>query len=155
MKICKQCGRSLEEDQFRKTKSRSKGIYKDTKTGTKTICRACESLNIRAHNALKNNDEAAIAKLQEHYMRLLKAGHPPVSAAAQRIIGYAVQDSKADSNSLLNITDLLEHAAKVRSRSYASVDEADKVHRGLTVRLKEAGLYEEITDLLDDWYMEE
>jgi len=35
------------------------------------------------------------------------------------------------------------------------VDEADKIHRQLEDKLREADLYEEITNLLDDWYMDE
>lgn len=158
MKQCKQCGRTLDESCFRQTKSRSKGIYKSAGPGTKTICRSCESLNIRAHNALKNNDQEAISVLKEHYEKLNSAGYPPVTAAAQRLLGLAAQTAKR-CNDALELTqrneEVLEHANKVRQRLYSSVDEADAAHRKLHDELQRLGLYEEITDLLDDWYMSE
>lgn len=160
MKQCKQCGRMLEDDCFRKTKSRSQGIYKNTSQGTKTICRSCESLNVRAHRAIKENDEETMATLREHYKRLSLAGYPPVTAAARRLLDGVVTAHVTKENELLCHTsrydaEVLEHAYKVRTRSYDSVDEADKVHRQLESRLKEADLYEEVTNLLDDWYMDE
>lgn len=162
MKICKQCGRTLDDACFRKTKSRSKGIYKNLSQGTKTICKDCESLNIRAHTALKYNDTAAIEKLRAYYERLASLGHPPVTAAAKRLLGVEADSgaSRIKENALFESimqsdTEVLEHARKVRERLYSSVDEADEVHRKLVDKLKEADLYEEITNLLDDWYMDE
>ncbi len=164
MKTCKQCGRTLDDACFRKTKSRSKGIYKNLSQGTKTICKDCESINIRAHNALKSGDEVAVAKFRNYYERLALLGHPPVTAAAKRILGIDVEEGPANGrireNSLFETivgqsAELLEHARKVRERSYASVDEADQVHRRLEQQLRDADLYEEITNLLDDWYMDE
>lgn len=159
MKQCKQCGRVLDEEYFRKTKSRSKGLYKNLSQGTKTICRSCESLDVRARRAMKDNNEAVICELREHYKRLLLAGHPPVTAAARDIISEA-DFAATHSNDALRMTsmyddEVLEHAYKVRTRSYDSVDEADKVHRQLADRLRAVDLYEEVTDLLDDWYMSE
>ena len=162
MKTCKQCGRTLDDACFRKTKSRSKGIYKNTTQGTKTICKDCESLNIRAHTALKYNDTVAIEKLRGYYERLAQLGHPPVTAAAKRLLGIEADSevTRTKENSLFGSVmqcdnEVLEHARKVRERLYSSVDEADQVHRQLESRLKEADLYEEITNLLDDWYMDE
>ena len=162
MKTCKQCGRTLDDACFRKTKSRSKGIYKNLSQGTKTLCKDCESINIRAHRALKENDTETIEKLRKHYRMLYGAGHPPVSAAAKRLLGIDVDvaQSRSRNNSLesrLSMFDeeVMEHAYKVRTRAYDSVDEADEVHRKLADRLKDADLYEEITNLLDDWYMDE
>ena len=160
MKTCKQCGRTLDDACFRKTKSRSKGIYKNVSQGTKTICRDCESINVRAHRALKENDQETIEKLRKHYIMLYGAGYPPVSAAAKRLLGIEVEEAKPRENNLESRLkkydeEVFEHAYKVRTRSYSSVDEADEVHRRLESRLKEADLYEEITNLLDDWYMDE
>lgn len=158
MKKCKQCGRMLEEECFRKTKSRSNGIYKNTSQGTKTICRSCESLNIRAHRALKDNNEEAMSQLREHYRRLSLAGYPPVTAAAQRLLGSAtnsIRQNEALCHTANYDAEVLEHAYKVQTRSYSSVDEADRIHRQLEDKLREADLYEEITNLLDDWYMDE
>lgn len=162
MKTCKQCGRTLDESCFRKTKSRSRGIYKNVSQSTKLFCKDCESLNVRAHQAMKTNDEAAMELLREHYRRLELLGHPPMSAAAKRLMGMSVDTnaSRYRQNPLLeqlqqHDNELLEHARKVRERSYTSVDEADQVHRRLEQQLRDADLYEEITNLLDDWYMDE
>lgn len=165
MKQCKQCGMLLNDEAFRKTKTRSKGLYKNLSQGTKTICRSCESLDVRARRAMNEGNEEVCGQLREHYMKLLRAGHPPVTAAAKRILGNAYIDAAAQvrsvtSNASLKLTDsydteVLDHAYKVKNRLYASVDEADKCHRELESRLREADLYEEITDLLDEWYMSE
>lgn len=160
MKKCKQCGRMLEDDQFRPTKSRSNGIYKTTKLGSSSICRSCESLNVRAHKALKDCDEAAIEKLRTHYQKLQGIGLPPVTAAAKKLLGIVSPSGmpidKAETNKALNYDyELLAHAEAVRNRTYTSVDEADAVHKRLAERLKQAGLYAEISDLLDDWFMDE
>ena len=162
MKVCKQCGRRLDESCFRPNKSRSKGIYNiDVARAikSKTICRSCESLNIRAHRALRLGDEAAIEKLRAHYERLMKAGLPPVTAAAKKLLGIVSPTGgreTVETNVLLRMDDdVLAHAEAVRNRTYASVDEADEVHKELAERLKQAGLYAEISDLLDDWFMDE
>lgn len=156
MKKCKQCGRMLEDDQFRPTKSRSRGIYKTTKLGSSSICRSCESLNVRAHKALKDGDEAAIEKLRTHYQKLHGIGLPPVTAAAKKLLGIVSPTDGRETNKALNYDyDVLVHAEAVRNRIYSSVDEADEVHKRLAERLKEAGLYAEISDLLDEWFMDE
>lgn len=156
MKQCKQCGRTLEDDCFRKTKSRSKGIYKNTTQGSRNICKACESLDVRVHKALRDNDEKALVELRKHYSLLSEMGLPPVTAGARRLMGLTSPDGVRQ-NEVLALTqqhELMEHAHKVRNRLYASVEEADEAHRALAERLKVAGLYEEITILLDDWYFE-
>lgn len=160
MKVCKQCGRNLDETAFRKTKSRSTGKYKTTQ-GHSTICKDCESLNIRAHKALQDGNSVAIDKLKKHYKLLESLGYPPVTAAAKRLMGYDCNGPVDTERNSLLITltsvdaEVLAHANKVRNRDYCSFDEADKVHKSLCDRLKEAGLYEEINDLMDEWYMDE
>ena len=153
MKTCKQCGRTLDEVCFRQTKSRSKGIYK-TSTGSSTMCRECESLNNRAHAALRRGDTVAIETLRNHYQNLMDAGHPPVSAAARRLMGLEPLQSVRETNSLLINTELLAHIAKVRDRSYASFEEADAAHRRLADQLRASGLYGEANELLEEWYDE-
>ena len=154
MKTCKQCGRNLEDTAFRPTKSRSKGIY-NTKTGSSTICRECESLNNRAHQVLKNGDEKMAEILKQHYAKLMAVGHPPITAAARRLMGLAPLEKSTKQNSLLSSALLYDHIAKVRNRTYSSFDEADAAHRRLEMQLREAGLYEEAANLLDEWYMED
>ncbi len=155
MKICKQCGRNLDESCFRPTKSRSRGIYTPSSTGCSTMCRECESLNNRAHAALKRNDEAAIVALKQHYEMLDRMGYPPVSAAARRLLGLEPLNSGRETNKLMASLSLREHVMKIRDRLYSSVEEADAEHRRLETQLRDAGLYEEATNLLDDWYMED
>ena len=153
MKTCKQCGRLLEDNCFRPTKSRSKGIYKTT-TGSSNICRECESLNTRAHMAMKRGDAETMELLRRHYNNLTAAGHPPVTAAARRLMGLAPAQPVRETNALLANTELLTHIARIRNRAYSSFDEADAMHRQLTEALKRAGLYGEANELLEDWYDE-
>ena len=153
MKVCKQCGRMLDETCFRPTKSRSKGIYR-TSTGSSTICRECESLNTRAHTALKRDDVDTMDMLRQHYRNLMDAGHPPVTAAARRLMGMEPLQPPKETNTLLANTELLVHIAKLRDRSYSIFDEADAVHRRLLDKLKASGLYGEANELLEDWYDE-
>lgn len=158
-KVCKQCGRTLPVDNFRKYTPRGKGIYNTTQ-GRYTICKDCESVSNRTNTALKNGDNAAIEKLREHYAMLMDRGFPPVTAPAKRILDlvddYWPKDTKLDQllDSFKHESELEAHCRLVRTRGYASFDEADEVHRRLDAELRESGLYEEITDLLDEWYME-
>ncbi len=156
MKTCKQCGRTLDDSYFRKTKPRGRGIYKTTQ-GSNTMCKDCESLNVRAHNALKKI-EAGIpvdtTVLKQHYQRLSDAGHPPVTAAARRLMGLESATRGRETNGLLLNNDLMEHIAKVRDRSYSSFDEADAMHRQLESRLREAGMYDMENEMLEAWYDE-
>lgn len=155
MRVCKQCGQELDESCFRKTKSRSTGRYQ-TNTGYSTLCKGCESLNQRAYAALKSGNLEAQEKLRAHYQRQWdELGLPPVTAAARRLLGLEDPADRPESNKVLVDADLRIHAAKVRDRTYSTVEEADAVHRQLTDRLQAAGLYEETTNLLDDWYMDE
>lgn len=162
MKICKQCHRELDESCFRQTKSRSAGLRKST-PGTKTLCRSCESLNIQAHNIVKALaagqpvDELKLSKLKQHYQRFLDAGYPLVTKAAATLVGVntVAQNQLTYAESADSLAELYEHIAKVRTRSYSSVDEADAAHRALVGRLRAAGLYEEVNNLLDRWFEEE
>lgn len=160
MKTCKQCGRMLPVDSFRPYVPRGRGVY-NTKQGRNTICKDCESISNRASGALKRGDQEAIDKLTRFYTVLAERGYPPVTAPAKKLLGLV--DTKAPRRSSLDDTismmlgenDLHEHCRKVQERLYASFDEADKVHRELTPRLKEAGMYEEVNELMDAWYLEE
>lgn len=166
MKKCKQCQRLLGIDNFRPTKSRSTGIRKST-TGTRTMCRECESLNVQAHSIVKLIDAGAqynvdkLRKLKEAYQVFVDAGYPLVSAAAQRLM-YGGISKVAESTDIRiavpkrdDLTDLYEHITKLKERSYSSCDEADEVHKALVGRLHKAGLYEEATELLDEWWFDE
>ena len=158
-KACKQCGRSLSIDNFRKYTPRGKGIYK-TKQGYHTLCKHCEAISARAAAAMKSGDQEAIDKLVDYYKSLQDRGLEPATAAARKILGLDVERKVAVTlDDLLSSTtdnsDLIDHCRKVRERLYASAEEATEVHKRLAYRLKETELYEECTNLLDDWYFEE
>ena len=162
MKKCKQCGRKLPLDNFRKYSARGRGVY-ETKQGYYTICKDCESISNRARTAIANGNEKVTSRLTEHYKRLLDMGFPPVTAPAKQLLNW----TKANDDDNDKLEDLLnkvapaieytieDHCRLVRERGYASFSEADEVHKKLAKRLKEAGLYEEINDLMDEWYMDE
>lgn len=160
-KTCKQCGRELPLERFRKYAARGRGVY-ETKQGHYTICKDCESISNRAAGALRSGDELLLCRLTEHYQRLLENGYPPVTAPAKKLLGY---EEQPEVKKHCKLEDLLEavapsvetierHCRLVRERGYESFQEADKVHRQMATALKQRGLYEEINDLMDDWYME-
>lgn len=169
MKTCKQCGRYLDDSSFRVRKSRAKGLYNVAdKKHLNTICKECEALNMRAHKLLKQMDaglpydQAALRQLQDYYNRMATSGREPITAAARRLIGMEPLDwpnrpTRAERmlRSTRDIKALIEHLDKVRCRAYDSFEQADAVHRRLTPQLKEAGMYEEVNNLMDDWYMDE
>ena len=170
-KVCKQCGRLLPIENFRKYAARGRGVY-NTKQGYYTICKQCESISNRTAAALSKGDEATISLLTEHYQVLADRGLPPVTAAAKRLLGYTdVNKPKTDrlsdllasvrgvaapttDSSVATESALDKHCRLVRTRGYASIEEAEAVHKELLDQLRDAGLYEEINDLLDEWYME-
>ena len=159
MKQCKQCGRMLSVDNFRKYKPRGRGIYNTTQ-GCHTICKQCESISNRVVTAMNKGDNELLDKLRKHYQDLSNRGLPPVTAAARRLLGIegSKESKSADIDSLLASVQesaVETHCRLVRARGYASVDEAQVKHRELTEQLQVAGYYEEITELLDDWYFEE
>lgn len=166
-KICKQCGRDLQIEEFRKYTPRGNGIYNTTQ-GHHTICKNCEKISSRASIALSKNDREAIEMLREHYKLLQEHGLPPVTAPARRLLGVDDKhkaDKRSDLASLLGVsqaaiargeTELDRHCRLVRQRGYVSAEEADAAHRRLAdaLRAHDQAVYEEITELVDDWYME-
>jgi len=169
-KQCKQCGRILELDKFRKYSSRSR-TKKEGPTGCNTVCKDCESINMKAYNLSRNTnltqqDLEMLDKIKQHYTALMERGYPPVTAAARKLMNYEQPDGPASLvraerslsafGEIANYTKVLtEHIQKIKDRSYASFDEADAKHKELVDKLRGAGLYEQATDLLDEWFMEE
>lgn len=161
-KTCKQCGRELPIDKFRKYTPRGAGV-RCTSQGYHTICKDCEAISNRAAAALKRNDEETLAKLRQHYKILQDRGLPPVTAAARKVLGEdtAPQENKKTLDNLLaQVSGLGEseldlHCRLLRERRYASVDEAYERHKVLVPQLTEAGLYAEATELLEQWFDEE
>ena len=165
MKVCKQCGRTLPDEFFRPYVARGRGIYSTTQ-GRHTICKDCESMSNRAAAALKKNDIVAIAKLTKYYETLQSRGYAPVTAPAKKLLGISTTQTKAASlddaiqamlgNTGTNecVDKAQEHYKRIKERTYESAEEADRVHRTLEDSLRAAGLYEEATELLDEWYFE-
>lgn len=163
-KTCKQCGRELSVDNFRRYAPRGRGIYKTTQ-GYHTICKSCEAISVKAAAALSSNDTATIDKLTDHYKALQSRGLAPATKPAKQLLGVATERSKRTNklDDLLaevtcgNTAELYNHCELVRNRGYASATEADEAHKRLASQLKQLDedLYAEITDLVDDWYMEE
>lgn len=170
MKICKQCNRTLDEKEFRPVKSRSKGI-RASEPGTRAVCRCCERVLTQAYGLLKDLDagrsvdEAKLDRVLSYYKGLMQAGCRLTHSAAQRLVGlYSTADemraaaTRADDDSIAaaqHLGDLYKHIEMLRARSYSSFDDADMAHHALVPRLREAGLYEEANNLIDDWFFEE
>lgn len=168
-KQCKQCGRELSINRFRKYPARGRGVYQ-TSQGYYTICKDCESISSRAAALLKKEKERCTADdlknlglLKEHYRMLEAKGLPPVTAAAKRVLygeDVEVVSKQGSFEDLLAAVSgasesaLDKHCRLVRCRGYASFDEADKVHKELLAELRQDSRFEEINDLMDEWYME-
>ncbi len=168
-KTCKQCGRTLPVDSFRKYSPRGKGIYR-TAQGHHTICKDCEAISARAATAIRNGDGEAIKKLSDHYRSLQGRGFEPVTKPARQLLGVdspkprrrdtldALLSSVSSYQESSHMDEALQrHCDLVRTRGYESAAEADEAHRLYAESLKQLDedLYTEITDLVDDWYMEE
>lgn len=164
-KVCKQCGRDLPIGEFRKYVPRGNGIYKTTQ-GHHTLCKNCEKISQRAAHALNKGDEETIEKLRAHYKLLQQRGLEPVTAPARKLLGVddTRKSKRRDSlDDLLNATqgaaesELEKHCRLVRQRGYESFEAADAAHRRLATELQHTmpDVYEEINNLMDDWYMEE
>ena len=165
-KICKQCGRKLPVDSFRKYTPRGNGTYKTTQ-GCYTICKDCETISARAAAALRKGDQAVIDKLRAHYETLRNRGLEPVTKPAKQLLGVDTQESKyAALDDLLTAVgaidpvysdDLMKHVNMVRTRGYESAEAADYMHRthyASQLKLIDEELYAEITELVDAWYLE-
>lgn len=178
-KACKQCGRDLDIERFRKYKPRGRGAY-ETSTGYYTICKDCESISNRAAAALKKGDEETLKLLREHYQTLSDKGLPLVTAAARRVLGVddvvghnstfvgLLQrvsgrggDGLAhDSDTVLLNNDmpdieLSKHCEKIRNREYTCADDAYEAHRRLTARFSSEELLSEMNALIEEWYDDE
>lgn len=128
-KVCKQCGRKLPVDSFRKYRPRGKGIY-NTKQGRSTLCKNCESVN-NIVAGIERREAAGTATVKDaenkqlliaHYQQLIDLGLPPVTAAAKRLMG--LDDTKAATrksleSTLVDITAPTKRYAEIRQASEA------------------------------------
>ena len=92
-KVCKQCGRMLRIDAYRKYVSRSKGKY-ETTTGHHTVCRECENFNQQVNNAYSkpaemrsNAQELLLDKAKHLYEELHRRGLEPKGRYAVEVLG--------------------------------------------------------------------
>lgn len=92
-KVCKQCGRMLRIDAYRKYVSRSKGKY-ETTTGHHTVCRECENFNQQVNNAYSrpaemrsNAQELLLDKAKHLYEELHRRGLEPKGRYAAEVLG--------------------------------------------------------------------
>ena len=101
-------------------------------------------------------NEVKLNQLRKHYQMLMDVGYPLVTAAAKRLMGVSDDETTkpGEDTPLMADADLYEHIAAVRNRSYSSFDEADEAHSRLAQRLRDAGLYEDVNNLMDAWFEE-
>ena len=167
-KACKQCGRELSIDRFRKYPARGRGVYQ-TKQGTYTICKDCESISnrlaaLQRKETLSEQDNGVLEALREHYQKLMDKGLQPATAPARRLMGVDTPKRALGNDSFMSLLSSVqgtgthevdEHCRLVRERGYASYNEAAQRHKELEGQLRSDARYEEITELLDEWWEEE
>lgn len=98
MKHCKQCGRDLPEEVFRKYSPRGKGIRKSTQ-GRNTTCITCERQNgaiaiIWRKENKTEEDKQTLKAAAEYYKKLVAAGNFPVGPYAKYILGEVKEPPK-------------------------------------------------------------
>ena len=156
-KTCKQCGRDLPVDRFRKYAARGRGVYNTTQ-GYNTICLDCESISRRADRALKKDDAELIEKLRNHYQILNDRGLPPVTAPARKLLGVDKVRTSSSLDDLLaavQTPSIQELIANIKSRRFGTADEAYEAHKPLRQALEDAGMLGYVTELIEAWYDEE
>ena len=118
-------------------------------------------MSSRAAAAIKKGDQEAIDKFTWYYKTLQERGYGPVTAPAKKLLGIVdTKSTRTNSlddamNNILGISELQVHLKKLRDRSYASFDEAEDTHKRLESQLRSTGMYEEATDLIDEWFLED
>lgn len=161
-KTCRQCGRVLPEESFRKYPPRGRGIYK-TEQGRYTVCLECESISRRADYAMKKGDVETIELLRNHYQKLMDKGLPPITAAAKNILGIENgytprrRGKEALGNLLASVvqSDLEDFVANIENRKFNSADEAYEAHKPHIAALRQSGKLDYVTELIEAWYDEE
>lgn len=100
-KVCKQCGRRLNIDAFRKYVPRGAGIY-DTTVGRHTVCKECENFNQLVNTAYRKpvdkrtqKQNELLEKAKEFYEELHRRGLEPKGRYAADVLGIS-NESKPD-----------------------------------------------------------
>ena len=104
-KKCKQCGRMLDEVNFRPYKSRSKGVRHSAGVGTNTYCMDCEYFNSSMTrlwrtpvDSLSDKQKDYLEKAAALYREFAAAGLLPAGAYARHILGlgdFSLNNAKA------------------------------------------------------------
>lgn len=122
-------------------------------------------MNVQAHQLLKCADAdvsntAKWTKVVDYFKMLRGAGIPILHSAAVKLLdkddqlrGRRTTDGNCESHTY-RMHDLYQHLDKLRTRSYSSFDEADRIHRTMIKDLEEAGMYEDANNLIDEWFEE-
>ena len=157
-KVCKQCGRRLSIDAFRKYKPRGAGIY-ETTTGHHTVCIECENFNQLVNNAYRKpadqrtqKQNELLEKAKEFYEELQRRGLEPKGRYAADILGTG-KDSKADSTDsyFASVLGGLDNAKYVQEET---TEEAPKTPTDRGQELLEMELVQEpdvYQALVDEW----
>ena len=97
-KVCKQCGRRLNIDAFRKYVPRGAGIY-DTTVGRHTVCKECENFNQLVNAAYRKpvdkrtqKQNELLEKAKEFYEELHRRGMEPKGRYAADVLGTSKED---------------------------------------------------------------
>ena len=128
VKPCKQCGRTLSIESFRKYPYRGQKKYSGTKQGHYTICYDCEAVERHAMRLLKKKQNgeltgdvaSQIQEVAQHYTKLTKRGLPPVTKNAKLIVGqpptkspFKVNINFVDNNGQKQYTMLMDELTKL------------------------------------------
>ena len=170
VKRCKQCGRTLNIESFRKYPYRGEGKYNNTKQGHYTICYDCEAVERHATRLLKKqeNDELTpeltlqMQKVIAHYTTLTKRGLPPVTKNAKLIVGqpptkspFKVNINFVDNNGQKQYTMLMDELTKLLEMEWTEdPDVYDKMIEDLKERALQDpnNLYSKIRPEYSDVY---
>ena len=92
MKVCKQCGRSLDEESFRLYVYQSNLASESGTPRRNTVCKECENFNQRVNIAYRSKSRSEyqqnlVDEATEIYKVLLDRGLEPIGALAKAIAG--------------------------------------------------------------------
>lgn len=155
-KVCKQCGRNLCVDAYRKYVSRSKGIY-NTTTSYHTVCKECENFNQQVNNAYTKPIEIRtpkqvelLSKAKILYEELHRRGLEPKGRYAAYVLGINIDKSTGSRTdnyfeSIMNQSDIVKESVQANS------DEVmNKGNELLSIELtEEPDVYQA---MVDEWH---
>ncbi len=121
-KQCKQCGRDLEIEEFRRYVPRGTGV-RQTTIGYHTVCRACENFNQSINGIYKMPVETRTEAQQQMldraatlYKSLAARGLEPKGRYATDIVGKAEPAAKPVATKVLDYFEMMESEASLLAR---------------------------------------